>query len=291
MTKEITLKQYVTSPSVKSRIEEVLKDRASQFVVSLLSTVNTNPKLAQCNPISVVNAAMTAASLNLPINQNLGFAYIIPYKDQAQFQMGYKGFIQLAQRSNQFKTINVEAVFPGEITHFDRLTGEITFDWLTAEERAKNKPVGYVGYIELINGFRKTMYMTMEELKAHGLRYSQSMKKGYGLWIDDFDAMAKKTVIKLLLSKYAPLTTEMETATLADQSIVREDGEYDYIDNEPDKAEDIAAEKERVRLTKHITDSKTVKELEVCDEYIVDDETRKVYDAKLKELSGKEKKV
>ncbi len=230
MNNSITVKQYVSSPAVQDKVKELLKDRASQFVVSLLSTVNTNDTLAQCDPKSVLNAAMTAASLDLPINQNLGFAYIIPYKGSAQFQMGYKGFIQLAQRSGQFKTINVSEVKQGEIKNTNRLTGEIEFSWIE-EGRGKLPTVGYVGYMELTNGFQKTLYMTIEDLKAHGMRFSQTMKKGYGLWTSDFDAMASKTVIKLLLAKYAPLTVDMQKAQLADQAIIKGEEEYTYPDN------------------------------------------------------------
>lgn len=288
MTNDITLKQYVNSPNVKEMLQERLKDRASQFVISLLSTVNANPKLAECTPISIMNGAMIAASLNLPINPNLGFSYLIPFKGVAQLQLGYKAFIQLAQRSGQFKTINVSDVRDGEITHMDRLTGEIIFDW--KEDRLKLPVVGYVGYMELLNGFKKTLYMTKSELEAHGMRFSQTMKQGFGLWKTDFDAMASKTVIKLLLSKYAPLTTDMQTAALADQSIVKGEGEYEYVDNTPELAADVAKDKEKARLQQHITDSTTVSELEVCEEFIVDPETQKIYDAKLKELAVKKAK-
>jgi len=223
--------------------------------------------------------------MDLPINQNLGFAYIIPYKGNAQFQMGYKGFIQLAQRSGQFKTINVSDVRTGEITKIDRLSGEIQFEW--KEDRLKLPVIGYVGYMELTNGFKKTLYMTIEELKAHGLRFSQTMKKGFGLWTSDFDAMASKTVIKLLLAKYAPLTVDMQTAQLADQAIIKGQDEFEYTDNVPELPEEVAKEKEKERLKKHINDSKSVKELNKCLEFLADDETKKLYQEKLKELLTK----
>jgi len=281
--KDISLKKYVNDPKVKERIQELLEDKTNQFVISLLSLINVNEALAKCDPKSVLNAAMTAAALDLPINQNLGFAYMIPYKGVAQLQLGYKAFIQLAQRSGQVKTINVSDVREGEITHDDRLTGEIIFEWLT-ENRLKTPVVGYVAYLELNNGFRKSLYMTVEELKAHGLRFSQTMKKGYGLWKEDFESMAKKTVIKLLLSKYAPLNTAMQTAVLADQSVVHEEGQYEYVDNTPELAEDVAKDKERARLIKHIKDSKTISELRECEEFC-DEDTIIIYNKKLEELS------
>lgn len=285
MENKITVKQYIESPSVKARIKDLLKDKEQQFVISLLSAVNSSPALLACSPQSIMNAAMTAASMDLPINQNLGFAYIIPYKGNAQFQMGYKGFIQLAQRSGQFKTINVSDVRTGEITKIDRLSGEIQFEW--KEDRLKLPVIGYVGYMELTNGFKKTLYMTIEELKAHGLRFSQTMKKGFGLWTSDFDAMASKTVIKLLLAKYAPLTVDMQTAQLADQAIIKGQDEFEYTDNVPELPEEVAKEKEKERLKKHINDSKSVKELNKCLEFLADDETKKLYQEKLKELLTK----
>ena len=126
-TNKLTIKQYIDAPAVKSRIQEIMQSRSQQFTVSLLSAVNTNSALAGCEPQSVMNAALTAASLDLPINQNLGFAYIIPYKDKAQFQLGFKGYIQLAMRSGQFQTINVSDVKEGELQGFNRLTGELEF--------------------------------------------------------------------------------------------------------------------------------------------------------------------
>jgi recombination protein RecT len=286
MNKELTIKQYIEAPNVKERIQEVLKNKSSQFVVSLLSAVNTNEALAKCEPKSVMNAAMTAASLDLPINPNLGFAYIIPYKGEAQFQMGYKGFVQLAMRSGQFHTLNVTDVREGEIRGVNRLSGEIDFTWLE-EDRDKTKVVGYVAYMRLLNGFEKTLYMTSEELTAHGVRFSQTMKKGYGLWKDDFDAMAKKTVIKMLLSKYAPMTTDMAKAQEADQAVINDKG-YKYIDNKKITASETAIEKEKDRVKDHIANAKTIDDLKLCEkalEDFLDPELNDLYEAKRKELS------
>lgn len=286
MTNSITVKDYIKKPLVQDTIKERLQGKAQQFTVSLLSTIGSNSALAQCEPQSVLTAAMTAASLDLPINQNLGFAYIIPYKGQAQFQMGYKGFIQLAQRSGQFKTINVSEVKDGEIKNIDRLTGDIEFSWIE-EGRDKLQTIGYVGYMELTNGFHKTLYMTIEELKSHGLRFSQTMKKGYGLWTSDFDAMASKTVIKLLLAKYAPLTVEMQKAQLADQAVIKGEDEYEYIDNTPELPSDIAKEKEYQKISKHIKESQTESELSMCEEFCTTDELKKEYAEKLQTFTKK----
>ncbi len=295
------IKKYINSPSVQDKIKELLNERASQFVVSLLASVNTNQMLAQCEPASVLNAAMTAASLDLPINQNLGFAYIIPYNEKqpdgtwqkkAQFQMGYKGFIQLAQRTKQYKTINVTDVREGEIEYYDRLTGEIIFNWHDDVGVKRNSlPIlGYVAYFELTNGFKKMMLMTTQELKDHGVKFSKTARKGNGLWIEEFDSMARKTVLKLLVSKYGPMTTELQKAALADQAVVKGEEEYEYIDNKDESPEEIAKEKERSRIIEHINTSTTVEQLEMCEEAIVDDDIKKMYDDKLQEITSEIKK-
>ena len=241
-TKPNALTQYVKQDAVNARLNELLGKRAPQFVTSLISAVNANTMLANCAPESVLTAALTAASVDLPINQNLGFAYLIPYKNKTgevcQFQMGYKGFIQLAQRSGYYKTINATDVREGEIAKKDRLSGEIEFSWIENEpERAKAKVIGYVAYFRLLSGFEKTFYMSKDELQSHATKYSKNYAKyNSGLWADNFDAMAKKTVLKLLISKFGPLNTQLEDAIQKDQII---DGEY--ADN-PSKVEIVDAE-------------------------------------------------
>ena len=239
MTNEVT--RYIKDENVGKRINELLKDRAPQFTTTLMAALNSNKALNNCEPQSVVTAALTAASMDLPINQNLGFAYLIPYKnkdgDVCQFQMGYKGFIQLAQRSGYYKTINATEVREGEIAKIDRLSGEIEFDWIEDEkEREKAKIIGYVAYFKLLNGFEKSLYWSVEKCKAHATRFSKSFKFGGGLWKDDFESMAIKTVLKQLISKYGPLNTQLQEAIVKDQTI---NGEY--IDN-PDYSEPITIE-------------------------------------------------
>lgn len=222
--------QFVRNVSVQDRINNLLGKRAPQFVTSLVTAVNENQKLAECEPQSVLNAALTAASMDLPINQNLGFAYLIPYRNKTgtvcQFQMGYKGFIQLAQRSGYYRTINAEVVKEGEIKSINRLSGEIDFDWIDdSAKRADAKAIGVVAYFKLLNGFEKSFYMSVDEVMTHAKRYSKNFAKyGTGLWADDFEAMAKKTVLKLLLSKYGPLNTQLQDAIKFDQQV---DGEYE----------------------------------------------------------------
>jgi recombination protein RecT len=246
----VALQQYVRSGAVQERLQALLDKRAGQFTTSLMSVVNSNPVLQQCKPETVLKAAITAAAMDLPIDPNLGFAYIIPYNNkvkdadgkehweqQAQFQMGYKGFIQLAQRSGHYKTINVEDVREGELTSRDRLSGDMTFTWIEDDaKRAKTKVIGYVAYFKLQTGFEKMLYMSLAEVTDHAKKYSKSFGKGYGLWAekDGFQFMAKKTVLKLLISKYGSMSTQMQEAILADQSAIEEDG-FKYVDNEKDK--------------------------------------------------------
>lgn len=241
-TNKLSLAQYVKQDVVTTRLNELLGKRAPQFVTSLVSAVNANSMLSTCAPESILTAALTAASMDLPINPNLGFAYLIPYKNKSgevcQFQMGYKGFIQLAQRSGYYETINATDVREGEIIAKDRLSGEIEFNWLEDEdERSKAKVIGYVAYFKLLSGFKKTFYMSAEELKSHATKYSKNYAKyNSGLWADNFDAMAKKTVLKLLISKFGPLNTQLEDAIQKDQTV---DGEYA---DSPNKVEVVDAE-------------------------------------------------
>lgn len=233
--KTMTIAQYVRQDTISKRLNELLGKRSAQFVTSLVAAANANKMLNDCKPESVVSSALIAASMDLPVNQNLGFAYLIPYtlnrgkKDEetvCQFQMGYKGFIQLAQRSGFYKTINASEVKEGEIVKFDRLSGEIEFNWIEDQEkREKADTVGFVAYFRLLNGFEKSLYMTVEELNAHAKKYSKNFAKyGSGLWSDDFDSMAKKTVLKLLISKFGPLNTQLQKAIAEDQTV---DGEYE----------------------------------------------------------------
>jgi len=286
-TKQQSIAEFLSSPVIQKNIESVVGERKQQFITSVASLVNSSEALQRVDRKSLFAACLVAASLDLPINPNLGFAYIIPYKDQAQFQMGYKGFIQLSLRSKQFKTINITDVREGEIGAINRLSGEIEFTWL--DDRDDLAVVGYVAYMRLTNGFEKSLYMTTKELTKHGMKFSQSMKKGFGLWKDDFNSMAKKTVIKMLLSKYAPMTTQMQTATLADQAVI-EDDKYKYLDNEPIHPEEVATEKEQLRIIKHIQGSKSIQDLELCREAVeslsTKDEAYKMFSAKFDALAN-----
>lgn len=212
------------------KAQDTLGNGTQQFMSSILSLVNSDKLLASCNSYELYNCCLMAAALKLPFNKDLGHAWIIPFGGHPQLQIGWKGFVQLAQRSGQFRTINCTDVKEGEIKNIDRLSGEIEFEWAQNDkERLEKETIGYVAYFELLNGFRKTLYMTKSELEAHAKKYSQTYKRGGGIWKDNFDAMAKKTVIKLILNRYAPLSVDMQKAIELDQS----DANGQYIDNKP----------------------------------------------------------
>lgn len=221
------LTKFIRNDSIQQRINSLLDKRASQFTTSLITIANSNAKIANCKPETVLNAALTAASMDLPLNQNLGFAYIIPYGQEAQFQMGWKGFVQLAQRSGKYKTISAAPVYEGQLLTNDPLRG-ITFDWSV---ETTGDPIGYAAYFELLNGFEKTLYMDMKTITGHGKRYSKSYSSGP--WKDNFESMALKTVLKLLISKFGPMSTEMESAMTNDQAVIDDRGRK-YVDRDLD---------------------------------------------------------
>jgi recombination protein RecT len=234
LVKQETLMSLLERDDIKKRFEGVLKNKSAGFVASILSLVNATPQLKACEPRSVLASAMVAATLDLPINQNLGFAFIIPYGSKAQFQIGWKALVQLAIRTNKYRSMNAAPVYEGELKSYNRITGEIEFD---LDAKKSNKVIGFVAFFRLINGFEKYFYMTLEEVTAHGKRYSKSFATGN--WATNFEPMALKTVIKLLLSKWGILSIEMQTAMEADQAIVNARGEgfeFDYKDAPPEPA-------------------------------------------------------
>ncbi len=234
---KLTLQQLLNSAGIRRRFEELLDTSAPSFMSSILTIFKTNSKLQDCSPNSILTAAGIAAALKLPINPGLGFAFIVPYKGQATFQLGAKGFVQLAMRSGQYRTLHAGAVREGQIKDIDFVTGEIV-----RGEKISDTVVGYVAYMELINGFNKALFMTVDELQAHAERYSQSyaydLRSGRksSVWSTNFDAMARKTVLKRLLSNFGIISIDQQSAALAtalqaDQAVITEEG-FRYIDNE-----------------------------------------------------------
>lgn len=240
-----TFNQTITNPATQKYLDELLHERKGQFVNNLTALVANKAELQECEPYTLMFAALKATALNLPIEPSLGMAHVIPFKNkkrgvtEAQFQLGYKGFQQLALRTGQYKTINTTEVREGELKRRNRLTGEIDFNFIEDDAKRLQTPViGYVNYFKLLNGFESTFYMSRDEMEAHAMRYSQTYKSTIGYikeqskWTTDFDAMAMKTVIKLNLSKNGVLSVELADAIRADQSIMREENKYDYIDND-----------------------------------------------------------
>lgn len=233
VVKNPTVAQFLGSVDIKRYIESVLKERAGQFVTSLVSMANLTPGLKLCNPESLMYCGMKAASLNLPLDNNLGFAYAVPYGKEAQFQIGYKGLVQLGQRTGQYKSMNVINIYKGELISWDPFTEILELEMNQDQlYRANLEVIGYAAVFILLNGFKKVSYWPIERVEAHAKRFSKAFKNGP--WQSDFNAMARKTVLKEMLSKWGPLSTEMAEAVKFDQSVVKhtEDGtEYpEYVD-------------------------------------------------------------
>lgn len=210
---KVPVKQLVQNDKVKGMIANVLHERAPQFATSIVSIVNSNRSLANVDQMSVIQSAMVAATLDLPIDQNLGYVWLVPYKGKAQAQIGYKGYIQLAQRSGQYRAMNAVTVHEGELTSWNPLTEEVGYD---PTKRKSDTAIGYIGYFKLLNGFEKTVYWTREQIEAHRDRFSKAGSKSP--WATDFDAMALKTVLKSLLTKWGPMSTQLAEAVAKDEA-------------------------------------------------------------------------
>lgn len=208
------LKSILRAPSVQEQFENALKENSGIFVASIIDLFNGDKYLQECDPKAVVMEALKAATLKLPINKNLGFAYVISYGGIPQFQLGYKGYIQLAMRTGQYRIINADVVYEGEYKTKNKLTGE--FD--LSGEATSSKIIGYFAHIEMLNGFSKTLYMTVEKVREHAKRYSKSYSNQYSAWATNFDEMAIKTPLRNLLSHYGYLSVEMISAFGEDTS-------------------------------------------------------------------------
>ncbi len=237
-TELVTTKSLFQQVNIQQRFADLLGDKAQGFISSVLQTVNNNKLLAKATPVTVLNAAATAATLGLPINQNLGFAWIIPYNNmvqgqkvcEAQFQMGWKGYVQLALRTAQYKNINVTPVYKNQFKSFNAMTEELNADFT---KEGNGEVVGYVAYLKLLTGFEKTVYWSKKKVTEHAKKYSKAYSSKFSPWQDkdQFDSMAMKTVLKSTISKWGIMSIEMETAQLVDQSVQRNEEEYSYVDN------------------------------------------------------------
>jgi recombination protein RecT len=284
---------YLQQNNVAEKFEKLIgsKKGAAAFLSSTLTILSSSDLLKNATKESVYNAALMAATLNLPLNANLGLAYIVPFNNrktgnqEAQFQIGYKGYIQLAMRSGQFKTVSASPIYEGQIISENPLSG-YEFDFSVKGGAL----IGYAAYFKLTNGFEKTIYQSVQELKAHGLKYSQTFKRGFGVWDENFDAMAIKTMLKLLLSKYAPLSIEMEKAIISDSSVI-EDAEnlnVKYSDNTPLSLDEVQLDQDIKQALKAIDAAKTTKDIEPIGENLerLGDSVKTAYNEKMEVLNN-----
>lgn len=240
---------YLSQDAVRNQINSVIGGKnGPRFISSIVSAVQANPALQECTNPSILSAALLGESLNLSPSPQLGQYYLVPFENrnkgvkEAQFQLGYKGYIQLAIRSGQYKKLNVLAIKEGELVRFDPLNEEIEVN-LIADETAREEAltVGYYAMFEYTNGFRKALYWSREKMESHAKKYSQGylndLKKGtqYTFWSKDFDAMAYKTMLRQLISKWGIMSIDLQSAVDADMAVIREDGSVDYVDNVPDE--------------------------------------------------------
>ena len=214
----VIMKRLINLPGQVEKAKNLLADGGSAFLSSVLDLFNGDYLLAKCDPQDVLQECWKAAALKLPVQKSLGYAYIIPYASKPQFQLGYRGLIQLAMRSGQYKFLNAGFVYEGETVKEDRLSGMITF----GGEKLNDNPIGYFAYFELLNGFAKCEYWSKEKVMAHAERYSQAYKKDGTPWKTQFDAMALKTVIKSLIGKYGIMSIEFAKAFDSDNTVEEE---------------------------------------------------------------------
>ena len=251
-----TLKSMINDERTKNKFKELLGNKSAGFLTSLLNTTNGNKQLQEAEPQSILKAGAIAATLDLPIDTNLGFAYIVPYKNkykdetgswreknEAQFQLGYKGFIQLAIRTGQYKKINVTELYEGQFESYDPITDELKYN---LDGKISDEVTHYIAYFQTTNGFEKYNVMSKEEIREHAKKFSRTFSNRFSSWQTNFDSMAKKTVLKLLLSKFGILSIEMQTAQKVDQAVIKEvepngNVEVEYVDS-PGNASDIVEE-------------------------------------------------
>lgn len=237
---------YLTNDAVKNQINSVIGGKdGTKFISAVVSAVNNNPALQECTNQSILAAALLGESLKLSPSPQLGQYYMVPFNDKnkgkvAQFQLGYKGYIQLAIRSGQYKKLNVLAIKEGELIRFNPLEEEIEVSLIDDEEAREQAPtIGYYAMFEYTNGFKKAMYWSKAKMEAHALKYSMGYraKKGYTFWEKDFDAMAYKTMLRQIISKWGIMSIEMQSALDADMAVINEDGTKSYVENEPETAD------------------------------------------------------
>ena len=240
-TQKLGMTAYLNQDAIKNQINQVVGGKnGTRFITSIVSAVNANAQLKACDNGSIVAAALVGEALKLSPSPTLGHFYMVPYNDKekgkvAQFQLGYKGYIQLAIRSGQYKRLNVLAIKEGELIRFDPLNEEIEVRLIDDEEERENAPtIGYYAMFEYTNGFRKAIYWSKKKMEAHALKYSPgyAAKKGFTFWEKSFDDMAYKTMLRHLISRWGIMSIDMMTAYDSDMAVINEDGTRTYVETE-----------------------------------------------------------
>ncbi len=233
------------SDGYQKLINNTLRDpkRANRFISSISSAVAINPDLQACDAGTILSGALLGESLNLSPSPQLGQYYLVPFNDNknnrkvAQFQLGYKGYIQLAIRSGQYKKLNVLPIKKGELINFDPLNEVIEVNLIDNEvEREETETIGYYAMFEYMNGFRKAIYWSKQKMETHAFKYSKGFAahKGYSFWEKDFDGMAMKTMLRQLISKWGIMSIEMQQAYEGDMAVIDDSGNKNYVDNSND---------------------------------------------------------
>lgn len=238
---KLGFKALMNTPAMKKKFTDILHEKSDSFMGSLMTLVGGDNYLSQAEPMTIIASALKAATMDLPIDKNLGYAYVVPFNrsekvgnkwikhNEAQFILGYKGYIQLAQRSGQYKALNALAIYDGQLIDWNPLTEEFTFDY---KAKLSDEVIGYVGFFELLNGFKKTVYWTKQEIESHRIKNAKGYDKEKlsGAWIDNYDSMAIKTVLRNMLSKWGLLSVEMQSAITSDEKVFRVDENNDLIE-------------------------------------------------------------
>lgn len=257
---KLGFKKLMSQPAMKKKFNDILHEKSDAFMGSLLTLVGGDDYLSKAEPMTIIASALKAATMDLPIDKNLGYAYIVPFNrkekvgkdwvthNEAQFILGYKGYIQLAQRSRQYKALNAIEIYEGQLIEWNPLTEEFQFDY---NAKQSDRVIGYVGFFELLNGFKKTVYWTKQEVEAHRIKHAKGFDKTKltGAWKENYDAMAIKTVLRNMLAKWGILSVEMQNAVTSDERVFRFDENNDLVeevtlnDAEPIEPERKEAEK------------------------------------------------
>ncbi|QOG31620.1 recombinase RecT [Enterococcus casseliflavus] len=238
---KLGFKALMNTPAMKKKFTDILHEKSDSFMGSLMTLVGGDNYLSQAEPMTIIASALKAATMDLPIDKNLGYAYVVPFNrsekvgnkwikhNEAQFILGYKGYIQLAQRSGQYKALNALAIYDGQLIDWNPLTEEFTFDY---KAKLSDEVIGYVGFFELLNGFKKTVYWTKQEIESHRIKNAKGYDKEKlsGAWVDNYDSMAIKTVLRNMLSKWGLLSVEMQSAITSDEKVFRVDENNDLIE-------------------------------------------------------------